>query len=288
MPLWIIFALASVLTMAIAELAQKFVMVSKDNISAEANNFVVWNFQALWGLLFLLIFVNSPVPHLNYLFFLKLVLLSVIYFWGGTFYYSSYKGNSAGLSAILITISVIVSTTLGIIFFNESSSFQKFIGLFLVITALIIVNLNRSEKFNKYSILALSGGLLYGFAFTLDKSFVLQINPHLYLPIFCFSVGWVGLLFRGKTIVTDLKKISGLSLRTMVLSSLGGFAFNTFTFLSYINRGDVGRVDAINNLAIILIIIFEIIIFKQKTELIRKIAAALVAITGLYLLGTAI
>ncbi|MFA6519053.1 MAG: EamA family transporter [Candidatus Shapirobacteria bacterium] len=285
MPLWLILALGSVVVLTVSEIAQKFAISSKDNISAEANNFVVWNIQGSLALIFLLLFVNPTFPVISITLILKLLVLAIIYFWGGTLFYTSYKGSSAGLSAILGTISTLVSTTIGISLFHESINPLKFLGIILVLLAIFIVKYSKEMKFDKYNLYALAGGLIFGVAFSLDKYFVLSLDPHLYQIIFCFSIGYIGLLFRGKKIITDIPKISFSSFKAMIVSGIFSFGFNKFTFLAYKNGGEVGRIDAINNLSLLFIVLLEYFILKNKTDLPKKMIAAIVAFSGLFILG---
>jgi drug/metabolite transporter (DMT)-like permease len=284
MSLWLIYALTSVFVLAGAEISQKVSLTSTDDISSETNNFVVWLLQAFISFIIFLLFSNHdtsfPLAMLP-----KLLLLGVIYFWGGTLYYGSFKGSSAGMSSILATISVVVSNILGIIFFHESTNFLKFIGIFLILASIVIVKFSRQLHFDKYNWLAISGGLLYGLAFNIDKSFAITINPQFYLPIFCLTTGLTTLVFRCQIVFKELKQISRRTYQTMFLSAIFGVGFNTFTLLSYANRGEVGRIDAINNFAIILVIILEMLILKNRQNVLQKILAAIVGFAGLFLLS---
>lgn len=170
MPLWLIFVLISVVVMAASEIAQKITMTAPENISSETSNFFVWLFQSLLGVIVFFLFSNhntdfsvSLIP--------RLLLVGSVYFWAGTLYYSSYKGSSAGLSTILGTVSMIMSTTLGIIFLNESVNIFKILGILLVFGAIIFARFTRNLHFDKYNLLAMSG-VLYG-------ELLLQLTNHL-------------------------------------------------------------------------------------------------------------
>lgn len=73
--------------------------------------------------------------------------------------------------------------------------------------------------------------------------------------------------------------------KEIAISGIGYFLFNYFTFRAYILGGEVGRVDAINNSQIFLIILFEFFILRQKTSLRRKLITAAIAFTGVMILG---
>lgn len=284
MPLWLIFVLISVVVMAGSEITQKITMTAPENISSETSNFFVWLFQALLGVVVFFLFSNhntdfsiAMVP--------RLLLVGSVYFWAGTLYYSSYKGSSAGLSTILGTVSMMVSTTLGIIFFNESVGLLKLLGVSLVFGAIIIARFTRNLHFDKYNLLAMSGGALWGVAFSIDKSFATTINPLFYLPLFCLVTGLTGLIYRPKIILSEIKIISKKSYKSIFWTAFFGTAFNMFTFLSYSHGGEVGRVDAINNTMVFLVIILEYFILKEKKNIFRKLIAAAIAIVGVTILA---
>jgi len=286
MPLWLIFVLISVVVMAASEISQKITMTAPENISSETSNFFVWLLQALLGTVVFFLFSNhntdfsiSLIP--------RLLLVGSVYFWAGTLYYSSYKGSSAGLSTILGTVSMIMSTTLGIIFLHESINILKVLGIFLVFGAIIIARFTRNLHFDKYNLLAMSGGALWGVAFTIDKSFATTINPLFYLSLFCLITGLSGLIYRSKVILSEIKIISKKSYKSIFWTAAFGTAFNAFTFLSYSHGGEVGRVDAINNTMVFLVIILEFLILKEKQNIFRKLIAAAIAIVGVTILALA-
>jgi len=286
MPLWLVFVLFSVVVMAGSEITQKITMTAPENISSETSNFFIWLLQSLLGLGVFFLFSNHDV-NFSWSLIPRLLLVGSVYFWGGTLYYSSYKSSSVSLSALLGTMSIVMSTTLGIIFFKESVGLLKFTGIFLIFLAIFIVKFSRKFHFDKYNWLAMAGGSLWGVAFSIDKSFVTTVNPLFYLPIFCLVTGLSGLIYRPKIILSEIKIISKKSYLSILLTAIFGTAFNTFTFLSYSHGGEVGRVDAINNTMIFLVIVLEFFILKDRQNVFRKFIAATIAITGVTILAMA-
>lgn len=285
MPSWFIFTLCAIFVLAVAELAQKLSLIQKENISAEANNFLVWIIQGLIAFLFIIIFRIPVSLDINIQLLIKLFALGSLYFWAGTLYYSSYKGESVGVSVILVTISTVISTTLGIIFLNEIAYFLKFLGIILIILSIILLRYSKKDRLNKYNILALAGGLLYGIAYTLDKSFVIQLDAHIYHIVFCFIIGLCSLLYKPRIIIMDIRKLKFKNLIPIFISAITFFLFNKFTFLSYSRGGEVGKVDAINNASIFLIILLEIIVLKERKFLTKKIITAIISFIGIIILG---
>jgi len=60
------------------------------------------------------------------------------------FYFRSFKVKNISISTIFISFSVLISTSLGIIFFSESVNYLKFVGIALILLAIILINYKNS------------------------------------------------------------------------------------------------------------------------------------------------
>jgi len=284
MPIWFIFSLLSVLALAGAEISQKASLTQKVNISAITNNFYVWTLQGITGLT-LAVILGQFSLNLSSQSLIKLAIIGIVYFIGGTAFYTSYKGNSPSISLTLGTISVIVSSIFGTLFLNDSFTITKVLGIGLILSSIFFINFDKKEKFNKYNLYALLGGSCFGIAFTIDKSFVVGMSPFMYLGLMCLTVAIVNLIFGLKLIAKETKELSSKNFIPMILSNSFFSTFNLLTFFAYANGANVGVADAINNSAIFFVILLEIIVLKDRTNLSKKLIAALIAISGVWILG---
>jgi drug/metabolite transporter (DMT)-like permease len=173
-----------------------------------------------------------------------------------------------------------VSTTLGILLFKEDLSLFKFVGVFLILTAIVALNINKMEKFNKFNLLALLGGICYGLAYSIDKSFTLNLHPFNYLIWMSLSVAIVSFIAKPKLIILETKKMSGIDFRPIVVSFAFFTIFDVSSFFAYKNGASVGVVDAMNSIAIFLVILAEILILKDRTNIRKKLLCATLALTG--------
>jgi uncharacterized membrane protein len=282
---WFIFIILSVLVNAIGEIAQKVSVSSKDDISAETINFYLSIVQTVLSVSFIVVTGVQFDPNLNTEQIIQLTVGSVLAFFFFKFLYTSYKGNSASISQVIFSLSVFVSTFLGILFFNESATPSKFLGVTLIVTGVIIANYNKGEKLSKYNIYALIAALIYGFLASIDKSFSTTINPHYYQVLGAIGFGVTSLVLSGKKIIKESKQITKNSYKTILISAIAFTAFNKFTYMAYNQGGEVGRVDAINNTAIFLILLFEIFILKDTKNLKKKVLASILSVSGVLILG---
>ena len=92
-------------------------------------------------------------------------------------------------------------------------------------------------------------------------------------------------LQKPKELMATVRGSNLYTYKPVVFSGVGYFAYNFATFTSYSIGGEVGRVDAINNSQVFLIILFEYFILKQKENTIRKFVTAGIAFSGVMILG---
>jgi drug/metabolite transporter (DMT)-like permease len=282
---WYFIAIISIIAVAIGEIAQKLSITSKKDFSAETINFSIGVLQTIFSLVFVIIigesFPNNFTPQL----FIQLVVSSIIAFFFFKFLYTSYKGNSASISQVIFSLSVIVSTTLGILIFHESVTIAKFIGITVIVIGVIIANYKKGEKFSKYNLLAILAALTYGFLAIMDKSFSTTISIHWYQVLFSAGYSIISLIFAGRKITREVRQMDILTFRTIFISAVTFTIFNKLTYLSYSLGGEIGKVDAINNTNVFLIILMEYFILKERTDIKKKIISSVLAVAGVIILG---
>lgn len=284
MQIWLIYSLLSVLALAGSEISQKISLTQKVNISAVTNNFFVWTFQGFIGLLLAFTFGQFSLMIPTQLLF-KLFIIGVVYFAGGTFFYTSYKGNSPSISIVLGTISIVISSLLGTLLLHDKYTLLTVVGIALILSAIFFLNINKKEKLSKHNLYAILGGMCFGVAFTLDKSMVTTISPFMYLGLMCWSVAVVSVVTSFKLIKQEFGMLVGKNFLPMLSSSIFGSSFNLFTFFAYRNGANVGVADAINNTAVFFVIALEIILLKDRSNIFKKLIAASIATLGVIFIG---
>ncbi len=283
---WFFLSLISVIAISGADLLQQHLLQIKDPLNERASTVLVLLVQSFLSLplIFLLGLHTELVKLLDLQLFLKFLLVAVIGSSGVLLYFRSLKVKNISLSVILAMFSVVVSTTLGIVFFQESTGFLKFFGILLIMSAVILVQW-KNNLLERNHFFALIAGVSFGVSYTLDKSIVTQINPLLYILVGFFFSSLASFLSGPFKVIDSIKSKPLKSFYPIVISSLGYFLFNLFTYLSYLYGGEVGRVDAINNTSVFLIILFEFFVLKETSSLGKKIITALIAFIGVALLG---
>lgn len=284
---WFLFTLLSTTTLAIAELVQQRIQNTKNNIDERVGTTLTFLIQALITIPFIL---SSPLR--NSLFsvfalniFPYFLLVSFISSIGMIFYFKSLKVKNISFSTLFISVSVLVSTSLGIVLFSEGMYFAKLLGIFLVLFAIASININNFhlERNHFYGLLA---GIVFGITYTIDKGLMIKsIHPLIYIFWAFNLVAFFSFIIRPVFVYKSIIKSSLADLRPVIISGIAYFLFNFFTFNAYRYGGEVGRVDAINNSQIFIIILVEYFIFHHREGLFRKLITAAIAFTGILILG---
>jgi drug/metabolite transporter (DMT)-like permease len=285
---WFTLSILSVFALASAELIQQHLLNAKNAFSERASAVLTFLFQAILAIPFIFILGLSDqfFSIFNKIVLPPVLLVSFISSISMVFYLRSFKVKNISLSLIFLSSSVIVSTSLGIIFFSESQSLIKFLGIFFILVAIVFLNFKNSilEKNHFWGLLA---GSMFGISYTLDKGIVQNIHPFIYIFwTFLFISTW-GFIVNSKDVISSIRSKKIKLFTPILISSIGYFLYNLFTFSAYRVGGEVGRVDAINNSEIFLIILFEFFILKHTKGTIRKILSAVLAVLGIVLLKLA-
>ncbi len=284
---WFLLAICSVFALALGELMQQHLLHFKNQFSERTSAVLTFLFQSL---LTAPVILFSPLrSQLFALFqpglFPRVLIVTFIASIAMIFYLRSFKVKNISISAIFVSFSTVISTSLGIIFFHESLDPPKFLGIGLILGAIISLNLKNIhlEKNHFYGLLA---GIMFGVTYSLDKSILITgIHPLIYVFWAFMLVPVFGFLFSIKEVITNLQGKKLTDFKSIYISGFGYFIYNLCTFFAYRLGGEVGRIDAINNSQIFLIILFEYFILKHQDALLRKIVTAAIAYTGVVILG---
>jgi len=95
-----------------------------------------------------------------------------------------------------------------------------------------------------------------------------------------FSVAIVSILVKPKLIISETKRMVIKDFLPLTSSFIFFTIFDVSSFFAYKNGAGVGVVDAMNSIAIFLVILVEILFLKDRTKLTKKFICATLALTG--------
>lgn len=283
---WFTLSLMSVFALAAAELTQQHLLNAKNAFNERASAVFTFLFQSLLTLPIIFLFSLQGellnIFHRDTIF--KLFAVSVVGSVAMVFYLKSFKVKNISISTIFVSGSTIVSTTLGIIFLNEGAYLSKFAGIALILLAIIILNV-RNASLEKNHYFGLLAGAMFGIAYTLDKSILLKVHPLVYIFWAFFLVALFGFILNPESVINSARGKSARAFKPIIFSGFGYFLYNFFTFFAYRLGGEVGKIDAINNTQVFIIILFEFFILKHSQSIVLKLTTALIAAMGIFVLG---
>jgi drug/metabolite transporter (DMT)-like permease len=284
---WFILTLLSVSALATAELTQQYLLNSKNAFSPRASAVLTFLFQSILAVpVLLLAGLNREIFSIfSVAVFPKILLVSFLGSILMIFYLKSFQVKNISISVIFQSLSMIVATILGIIFFSESLSYLKFIGIGLVLFSIILLNY-KSSIIEKNHFYGLGAGVIFGILYTLDKSITFDIHPLIYIFWSFMMIAVWGFVLGRKEVIESLKNKKFNNFKPIIFSGVAYFLYNFFTFTAYTFGGEVGRIDAINNSQIFIIILFEFFILRHTKGVFIKIISTILAVVGIFILAT--
>lgn len=283
---WFIFSLSAVFALAGAELTQQHLLNKKNPFSPRTSAVLTFLVQSI---LISPLVIFSPLrndifdifrPDILY----RVILITFMVSVAMIFYLKSFQVKNISISSIFASSSVVVTTFLGIVFFNESISFIKFLGIALILITIVSLNY-KNALLEKRHLYGLVSAVAFGIGYAIDKSIVQEVNPIVYIFSSFPLVSIFGFLLNPKEVINSVRNKSAAAYKPIIISGIGYLLYNLFTFNAYVFGGEVGKVDAINNSQVFLIILFEYFVLKHTKGTVRKLLTALVAFVGVLLLG---
>lgn len=283
---WFAFSLISIFALAVAELTQQHLLNLKNPLSPRTSGVLTFLAQSIFA--FPIIFLMGLGGQILNPFYsavvIPIIAVAFVASVAMIFYFKSFQVKNISFSTILISLSVVVSTTLGIIVFGESTNFLKFLGIVLVMLAIVSVNI-KNINIEKNHYFGLIAGIMFGVSYTIDKFIVRSIHPIIYIAWTFALIALFGFLLNPKEVISEIRIRKFNDYKPILISAIGYLIFNFATLTAYTVGGEVGKVDAINNSQIFLIILFEYFILRHTTGVRRKVITAIIAFTGVMILG---
>jgi drug/metabolite transporter (DMT)-like permease len=113
-----------------------------------------------------------------------------------------------------------------------------------------------------------------------------QIGSATYLVLAYFGAALVIFIYKGKTIIKDLREAQNLKSTLLIpfltaIPSMGNFIF---AYYAYKEAPEPGRVAMLLTSQVVLGVLLSHFILKEKTHLIRKIGAAILVVLAAFLI----
>lgn len=279
------YALAAPILMAIGNVIQKLVV--SDNkvhggIFAGAFGLLVATLTLPFALLTERI--NPEIFSIHVIVVLLLMTsLYAVAMWG---FFTSMKHVSISEIVFLESATPLWVLLGSVIFLGESFTFNKFLGVTLVIVGILVaLRYKGTTIWTTYHTLGLISGALYAGAYMTDK-YLLHFLPTLFYQVLSFGLPSAALLIFFRNKISDLHYfVVNKKARNIIWSSVfAGLSFYAL-FRAYQISGEVSRINPIFETKALFVMILGIVLLKEKENMNQKIIGVLLAFSGILLVG---
>jgi drug/metabolite transporter (DMT)-like permease len=223
-----------------------------------------------------------------------IILIGIVYSFANKLYFSSYKIEAASSMIVLMMISIVVSSIFGRIVFNEQVSLQQWLGIFLVIVAVLLISTDGrlgqiKKNFEKGSgkLMATQAAIFYGLGFSLTKLIVQDIDPHYYqLLDVIVGLPMMFILFHKESVEQTNALLSKNVYWKFVPLILFFYIYNKAKYVAFSQGVALPVADAIDNTVVFVILAIEFFILQIKQEnYVNKLFFSLLAFVGILLIS---
>ncbi|MBI3366177.1 DMT family transporter [Candidatus Roizmanbacteria bacterium] len=281
--IWFIFILTSTFLYSIARIIQRVLL--KDEKSDSITVSIL--FQLFLSLI--LFIFGYFFGHLSFDNFYQVlpnfILLAVLYGLGNVFIFQALKRIDTSAFAILYSGRVFISVAASSFFLHEGLSLKQYLGMFFIITSIVIVfNKKFSFHLNKGLLFTLLGALFFGLELTNDRFILKTFNVYSFL----FLSGLFPAILTSFIYPSSLKKIAALVqlnrlIKFMLICLIYALGMIFYFFALQIGTNS-SQIAALDQLSTIVIVILGIFILKEKQRMFRKVIASIISVIGTIML----
>lgn len=244
---------------------------------------IVFNILAAIATLPLFLF-NAPASKpLSTTIILLTILSALLYGISVRTQFYAIKHTEASLLTIIYRFTTVITVVTAILFLKEPVTTQKLLGIALVITGnILIVYKNTNLRIDKGFLFAIISAATAGVALTADKfssaaySLALYSTMMYILPAFFIAVTPVVPLRK----ITDAVVHAKWQVWALAILSVVGY----YGLLKAFSLADASKVVPVTATSSILTVLASTVILHERSHIVRKIIAAAIVVTGVFLL----
>lgn len=263
--------------------SQTFKKANRGMEDAGALTILLESFTALFALLFLPLFDFKVSNDINI--YITLGIVMIIYAVTDRLNIEARYGLEPSTFSMLKQLSTVFLVILGIIFLGEDILLNQIIGGVLIITSNILLAVDKDGKFSfsKYFIMSFISNFLFAIAMLINVNISSEFNLALY-TIFTVSVPAILIFIFGRYNFKKLKHefklydkkkflLASFSWTVMLISSVRAYQLES-----------VSVVAPLLTLTVILNVIYEFLINKNRKTLITKLILGSLIVIGVILI----
>jgi drug/metabolite transporter (DMT)-like permease len=214
-----------------------------------------------------------------------LISMTVLYGIGNAFIFKSLQLGSASSFSIYFSLRVFVNLVFAYFMFGQAFSIKSFIGLLGLLIGIVIVDYSSDIfKVSKAEILAMIAAVCVGSTNALSQSVLKTVNLNTFLFYAYLTPGLFMMMIKPRIIPNLQKCFVDKSLPKVILLALIQSASGVLFFYAIESSNDSSLVTAISLSSIVITIILEFWLLKERDHFWRKLIAAVITFGGLLLL----
>lgn len=281
---WFYFACSSIIFFTSVDLLQRILATNSKNHRAMA--FLFNSFATFFALIMFLVRngvsdFSLSAPREAWLF---VAIASLMYAGFERYRFKAAKLLDASIFATVLNVSVVVAFVGSVFLYKEPLGLTKIIGSLLILVALILVSFGRKSKKHlsgKGLILGISISTILGLGWMLDKKGTLYFGSDIYnillwgIPVFFIYFPYISY----KDLAAEFRLGNW---KILLLSALNVVGY--YLQLRALEIGEATKVIPIVQTTTLFTVLFGILLLKERDNVGKKIIAAILALTGVYLL----
>ena len=274
---WAVFYLISSITFA-----QTFKKANRNMKDAGKLTILLEVFTAFFALFFLPFFGLKFSTNVTV--YLTLLVVVVIYAVTDRLNIEARYGLDPSVFSMLKQLSTVFLMIFGFIFLKEPVVIKKIIGAFIIISANIILAIDRGKiKFNKYFIMCFVSNFLFAIAMLINVNISDNFNLAFYTIMTVFLPSLLIFIFGRHSINGLIQEFNLYDKPRFLLASFCWCLMLIASVRAY-QLGNVTVVAPILTLTSILNTIYEYLIIKNKKHFLQKLVASILIILGVILI----
>ena len=287
---WLIFCFISIAFTVVYGLISKKILSSQADYHPIAYASTLFLATASYALRFYILsgvqqtdFFSAVSPQV-----LPILILNILcYALAPSIYYRVLKKIPVSEITILYSLVGIYALIFGIIIGVETLIVARLIGGLLIIAATVILNFRGKQfKFDQNVWLMVLATCLYGIGALTDNYIIggNHLSP-LFLQTVSYGLPAILILLFNKSSLKHLKKIYKKKVLPLFFFN-GAFSFVSFLsiYKAYEYGGDTSQVNLVLSTATIIMVLCAAVFLGERKNFVLKIAASILAATGVYLL----
>lgn len=190
----------------------------------------------------------------------------------------------ASMFTIIYNLRLLVVTILGYLLLNELPKPLQIIGGLIILVSIVVLNLHKNKKWRSVPIL-IGFFAMFWFSFhaVLEKYNLSQIDIESYLFIFTFIgtlLVWALVFIKRVNVRSQLAHIHDKYIYWLLITR----ALSAYAYVYALKYGSLAVTNYMSGMGVVLIVLFGIILLKEKDYMRQKLMAVGLACIGLTLI----